>query len=149
MIKRSEKLEGYSVFISKVREIEARIAAAGGVRRLSDDDKKSAMKEAINWCIGNGILKPFLETQGSEVVNMLMNEWKLEDALVVERAEGREEGLEEGLAKGLAKGLMKGREETVSNLLAFGMKPRQIAEALKLPLETVMQYQANHNRFEY
>jgi hypothetical protein len=32
----------------------------------SDDDKKAAMKEAINWCIGNGILKPFLETQGSE-----------------------------------------------------------------------------------
>ncbi|GMO24996.1 MAG: Rpn family recombination-promoting nuclease/putative transposase [Termitinemataceae bacterium] len=132
MIKRSEKLEGYSVFISKVREIEARIA--GGVRRLSDDDKKAAMKEAINWCIGNGILKPFLETQGSEVVNMLMNEWKLEDALVVERAEGREEGRMEGREEGQA--------ETVNNLFAFGMKPRQIAEALKLPLETVMQYQA-------
>ncbi|GMO19996.1 MAG: Rpn family recombination-promoting nuclease/putative transposase [Termitinemataceae bacterium] len=154
MIKRSEKLEGYSVFIAKVREIEARIAASCGVRRLSDDDKKAAMKEAINWCIGNGILKPFLETQGSEVVNMLMNEWKLEDALVVERAEGREEGLaegwtkgraegrEEGREEGWAKGLMKGREETVSNLLAFGIEPRQIAEALKLPLETVMQYQA-------
>jgi DNA-binding CsgD family transcriptional regulator len=37
---------------------------------------------------------------------------------------------------------MKGREETVSNLLAFGIEPRQIAEALKLPLETVLQYQA-------
>ncbi|MDR0527881.1 MAG: hypothetical protein LBG79_08745 [Spirochaetaceae bacterium] len=75
-----------------------------------------------------------------------MNEWKLEDALVVERAEGLEEGLAKGREEGWAKGLMKGREEgqaeTVNNLFAFGMKPRQIAEALKLPLETVMQYQA-------
>jgi hypothetical protein len=55
---------------------------------------------------------------------MLMNEWKLEDALVVERAEGREEG----------------RVIDVNNLFAFGMTPEQISKALKLPLETVIQY---------
>jgi len=30
---------------------------------------------------------------------MLLDEWKLEDALVVEREEGREEGIEEGWEK--------------------------------------------------
>jgi predicted transposase/invertase (TIGR01784 family) len=59
---------------------------------------------------------------------MLMTEWKLEDALVVEREEGREEGREED------------REETVKNLLKFGMNPEQISRALKLPLDTVRQY---------
>jgi predicted transposase YdaD len=39
---------------------------------------------------------------------MLMNEWKLEDALVVEREEGREEGRAEGRAEGWAKGQVEG-----------------------------------------
>jgi hypothetical protein len=41
-------------------------------------------------------LKGFFESHGTEVVNMLMTEWKLEEALAVER----EEGLGEGTGKG-------------------------------------------------
>jgi hypothetical protein len=37
-----------------------------------------------------------------EVINMLFAEWKLEDALVVERKEGREEGREETVEEVLA-----------------------------------------------
>jgi predicted transposase YdaD len=55
---------------------------------------------------------------------MLMTEWKLEEALVVEREEGREEG----------------HEEDVKNLTAFGMSPEWIAQALKIPVETVQRY---------
>jgi hypothetical protein len=95
IIRRSEKLEGYSALIGKVREFEAAIAGGRAVQKLSDEEKEEAMTLAIRWCIANGLLKPFLESHGSEVVNMLMNEWKLEDALVVEREEGREEGREE------------------------------------------------------
>jgi predicted transposase YdaD len=86
------------------------------------------MEEAVTWCIAHGILKEFLETHGSEVVNMLLTEWNLEDALAVEREEGREKGREEGL------------EETVKNLLDFGMKPDQISRALKLPPDAVKRY---------
>jgi hypothetical protein len=46
----------------------------------------------VHWCIANNVLKGFFEKNGSEVINMLFDEWKLEDALVVEREEGREEG---------------------------------------------------------
>jgi hypothetical protein len=46
----------------------------------------------------------FFELHGSEVVNMLMTEWKLEDALVVERDEGREEGREETARNALREG---------------------------------------------
>jgi hypothetical protein len=42
------------------------------------------------------VLKGFFEKNGSEVINMLFDEWKLEDALVVEREEGIEEGIEKG-----------------------------------------------------
>jgi predicted transposase/invertase (TIGR01784 family) len=63
---------------------------------------------------------------------MLMNEWKLEEALVVEREEGREEGWERGMEQG--------REEAVKNLLAYGMNPEQVSQALQLSPDAVRQY---------
>jgi hypothetical protein len=120
IVRRCEKLGGYSAFIARVREIEAETTGGRQPRQLTEDEKKEAMKKAIAWCIANNILKSFLETHGSEVVNMLMSEWKLEDALVVEREEGR--------------------EKAVRNLLEFGMTAEQISRALKLPPETVRQY---------
>jgi predicted transposase/invertase (TIGR01784 family) len=71
-------------------------------------------------------------------MNMLFTEWNWDDALAIQREEGKEEGLE----KGLKKGLEKGKEEAVKNLLEFGMKPEQISQALKLSVDTVSQYLA-------
>jgi hypothetical protein len=105
IIRRSETLAGYSAFIAKVRECEARLAGKSKPQGLTDDEKQGAMKEAIMWCIAHNILKSFLEAHGSEVVNMLMTEWKLEDALVVEREEGREERAFEIARNALAEGL--------------------------------------------
>ena len=65
---------------------------------------------------------------------MLLEEYTVEDAMALMRKESLEEGLEEGLEKG--------RVEAVNNLLGYGMTPEQISQALKLPLETVIQYQA-------
>jgi predicted transposase YdaD len=111
------------------------------------------MGHAITWCIENNILRGFFETHGSEVVNMLMTEWKLEDALVVEREEGweegleegleqglekgRKEGLEEGLEKGLEKGLERGREEIAKAALAKGMSPEAVGEITGLDPEKI------------
>jgi predicted transposase YdaD len=128
IIRRCEKLDGYSAFVAKVRECEAEIGRSRKPH-LTKDDKKEAMKNAIEWCIIHNILKPFLEANGSEVLNMLMTQWKLKDALVVEREEGHEEGAEEK------------QWENVRNLLEYGMTPEQISQALKLPLETVRKCQ--------
>jgi hypothetical protein len=125
IIRRSEKLNGYSAFIAKVREFEAQSAGGGKPVKLSDEEKKEAMKKAVRWCIARNILKPFLETHGSEVVNMLMSEWKLEDALVVEREEGREEGREEN------------REEVAKNALREGASPEFIQKITGLAIETI------------
>jgi hypothetical protein len=48
---------------------------------------------------------------------MLFTEWNWDDALAVREEEDR--------------------EETVKNLLDFGMSPEQISRALKLPFDTV------------
>jgi hypothetical protein len=133
MVERCEKLRGYSEFIGKVREL----AGESG-------DREAAMEGAVRWCIGDGILRDFFEEHGTEVVNMQMAEWKLEDALVVEREEGREEGWEEGHEEGREEGWKergeRDREETIRNLVDFGMKAEQISRALKLPLDTIERY---------
>jgi hypothetical protein len=141
IIRRCEKLYGYSELIAKVREFEKE--PAGGLKgcKLSEEERGEAMKRAIHWCIGHNILRPCLETHGTEVVNMLMSEWKLEDALVVEREEGREEGLtegrERGLTEGLEKGLTEGRETIARNALAEGLPVDLIQKITGLDFETI------------
>ena len=69
-----------------------------------------------------------------------------------ERAEGKAEGLAEGMAKGMEKGRAEGMEkgraeeraraeseklESARQLLGMGMPAAQVAQILKLPLETV------------
>jgi hypothetical protein len=116
LIRRCKTLEGYSAFIAKVREYEEK-----------NKSREEAMKMAIKECIEGGILKEVLETHAREVFNMLITEWNWDDAKAVWQEEGREEG----------------REEAVKNLLKYGMGPEQIAEALEIPLETVITIQGH------
>jgi predicted transposase/invertase (TIGR01784 family) len=55
-------------------------------------------------------------------------------------AEWEARGLQKGLEKGLQKGREEGREEAVRRLQKYGMDPKQISEALELPLGTVFRY---------
>ena len=82
MLERSVDLAGYSFFINKLREYQLEYSL------------EEAMEKAIKYCIEHNVLKEFLEENSSEVMNMLLEEWTLEDALVVEREEALEEGRE-------------------------------------------------------
>lgn len=88
VIKRSKTLEEYAKFIAIVREFE------------ETHGKKTALEEAVKHCINKGILKEFLSTHGSEVVNMLFTEFNLDDAKRVWREEGEAVGRVEGEAVG-------------------------------------------------
>ena len=48
-VRRCEKLNGYSVFISKAREFEGALK-----------DREAAVKAAVKYCISHGVLKDFL-----------------------------------------------------------------------------------------
>ncbi|MDR0732049.1 MAG: helix-turn-helix domain-containing protein [Treponema sp.] len=48
--------------------------------------------------------------------------------------------MERGLEQGIERGLEKGRREAAKRLQKYGMKPREIAKALGLPLGTVSRY---------
>ena len=84
---RSETLRGYEIFIYLVKEYS------------KDMDRDSAIARAIDDCIRRDVLKVFLEAHSSEVRNMLLTEWNMNDALRVER----EEALVEGETKGMKK----------------------------------------------
>ena len=92
MVQKSKALEGYSIFVDKIREYRQGMP------------QKEAMREAIQFCIEHNILRQFLETNSSEVYNMLITEWNTEEAKEVWFEEGWEEGREEGLEKGREKG---------------------------------------------
>jgi predicted transposase YdaD len=64
---------------------------------------------------------------------MLMSEWKLEEALEVEREEGWEAGLERGREEGLEEGLGRGRQEGLELGLGRGLE-RGRQEGLELGL---------------
>jgi len=109
---RCRTLAEYSAFVDKVKEFEKETT-----------EREQALKLAIKHCMGHDILKEFLEKHSTEVFNMLMTEWNLDDALAVRYEEGLEIGLEqgreegwlggkeEGLEIGLEQGLEQGREE--------------------------------------
>ncbi|GBU24647.1 hypothetical protein R83H12_01281 [Fibrobacteria bacterium R8-3-H12] len=105
--KRSEKLRGYEFFVSLVREY------------LKVMDRSPAIRRAVLDCISQGVLKEFFEEHGSEVHNMLLSEWNLDDAIAVARKESRDELfelLESGVSLAEAKKMF--RSETVNRLAA-------------------------------
>ena len=85
ILKKSETLDEYSMFIDKIREYQKKIKTL-----------EKAFKSAIKYCIKNNILKDYLEAHASEVLNMLLGEWDKEEYIEVMCEEAREEGREEG-----------------------------------------------------
>ena len=89
LIEHSESLKAYSFFIQKVRDFEA-------MDTVQDEHTlERAIEKAIGYCIEHDVMTEFLETHGSEVSNLLLEEWDMDEALKDARAEGREEGREE------------------------------------------------------
>ncbi|MDR1318754.1 MAG: Rpn family recombination-promoting nuclease/putative transposase [Treponema sp.] len=115
-LRQSRTLEGYSEFIGKVREMER-----------PGEELTGAIKKAMEWCISQNILKDFFERNGSEVINMLFNEFNMEAELAAEWEAGLEKGMEEGL------------EKTARNALAEGLPMEVIRKITGLDLETISQ----------
>lgn len=79
-----------------------------------------AIAQAVKQAICDGIMRGFLREHGSEVENMLFEEWKWEEYAAAQKAEGREEG----------------RTEIVLNM-AKTLDPKAIAALTKIPLPVI------------
>ena len=126
LLQKSKHLTDYSLFIYLVNE-----------GRAAGKALEEAIREAIRYCIEHDIMSEFLRENGSEVHNMLLGEWKLEEAMEYKEQKGREEGERIGIEKGERLGEMKEREKTVRALQDV-LAPEVIAEKLQLSLEYVL-----------
>jgi hypothetical protein len=109
MANRSPVLEGYETFIAEIKE---------NLKRMG---LPSAVKAAIKSCISKNILVSYLQRNSSEVENMLLKEWKHEEALVVRY----EEGMEDGIAIG-----REDERTYIRNLLKQGLNSEDILKRL-------------------
>jgi hypothetical protein len=83
LLSRSENLAGYAEFVARVRE-----------NQKAAMPLEEAVTGAVRRCIKDGILAPFLEEHGSEVMNMLLKEWDWDLAKEVWQEEAMEKGIE-------------------------------------------------------
>ena len=112
--KRCKILASYSAFVRKVQEYEE-----------EGSGREDAIKQAIKYCIEHDILKDFLEENATEVMNMLILDWNINDALAVRYEEGIEKGIEKGI------------ESTARNALAKGLSIEEVHDITGLDIETI------------
>ena len=82
-------------------------------------------------CIEKGILADYLMRKGSEVVNMLLDEYDYETDIEVQREEAREQGREEGRKQGREEGRKAERSTLIQKKLEKGKTISQIADELE------------------
>lgn len=80
ILKKSKSLHDYSYFVKKVRDFKS-----------TGLSLEQAIKEAMDTCVAQGVMKSYLESNGSEVMNMLKTEWNMDEALRVRGEEERAE----------------------------------------------------------
>jgi hypothetical protein len=68
-VQKAETLNGYAVFVGKVRQFKAELALDRKPGSLSEEERaaieKAAMEKAVKWCITHDIIKGFLEEHGT------------------------------------------------------------------------------------
>lgn len=127
LMERCRTLSDYMKFVDKVRRSQKTLGI------------EAAVRQAVEECIAEDILKEFFQEHREEVVGMsiwefneeLYREAMREDALEDGRNEGLRQGLEQGLEQGFERGFQRKRVELVCRKLKKGKPIEQIAEELE------------------
>lgn len=86
LMEQCKTLAEYSEFVGVTREFT-----------LEKNSTETALADAVDYCIENGILADFLRKNRAEVLGMLLEEFDVKKYERTLRREGREEGREEGV----------------------------------------------------
>jgi predicted transposase/invertase (TIGR01784 family) len=92
MLKKSAILNGYSIFVNKIREYNQKLSL------------EESVKFAVKYCRENNILKEFLDKYGKEVIKMILEDVTVEDEIEARYEEGVEDGIEKTARNALAEG---------------------------------------------
>jgi len=112
LIKSCPTLEGYSVFIDKIRQTHKQ-----GI------DLKDAIQISANFCIEHNFLKDFLLKHTGEALNMILSLYdeELHNQTI----------LEKGINLGIKKGINQGRGQIILNMLQSVMPLETVAQIAK------------------
>lgn len=126
---RCEPLKEYSEFIGCIRS------------NLKTMETGEAVDSAIDYCIGNGILKDFLTNNRNEVRSMSLFEFDAEEHEKAIKQIAYEEGYDKGelvgYDKGELAGAIKGRAELILSMFNSGKTPEQISDFCGLDFDYV------------
>ena len=135
LMEQCRTLRDYSILVSKIKFYGQTMDLTGAIR------------QAIEECIAEGVLRDFLMKRRSEVVNSLLTEYDEERVLADLSREFYEDGESAGIQKGIQKGLQEGIPQGENKKLIEQIKKKlqksktaeQIADELEEPLEHILE----------
>lgn len=131
ILNRCKTLNEYSYFIYLVREAIKKFR-----NEVEEDDLISySLEKVIKECISKNILKEFLKLNGSEVVNMLSTEFKIEKAEKIWREEAFQDGIERGIERGMELEKLKRLKQQIKMLKELNINNDIIIEKISRDYE--------------
>ena len=123
-------LNDYSIYVAKEREFYGECKS-----------HERAVKQAIDYCIENDILKDFLLKERKAVYMYSLSEYNQTAHLKAVKEESFEDGKEQGIAIGEERGIAQGaKSERINTIIAMkraGKSPEEIAAIFNYSLEEV------------
>ncbi|MCQ4636238.1 Rpn family recombination-promoting nuclease/putative transposase [Anaerovorax odorimutans] len=116
VLKRCQTLREYSQFVSVIRG-----------KWKESGELEAAIKESIEACIDQGVLREFLKKNGGDIVSFLYEELSREECEAIREEDGYEKGKSEGIQKA----------RRIFKLHMEGKSPQEIARLCDERLETV------------
>ena len=110
IMEKCHRLWEYAFFVDQINQ-----------RTQAGLDMRTAVNNAVDYCIQNDILYDILNESRTEVVGMLLNEFNELRYKRLIREEAREEGIAEGIAQGIAKGTAQGLEKGIAQGMEKGI----------------------------
>ena len=107
ILERCKVLNEYSRFIYLVRK-----------NWEKTNDLEAAIKQSIDTCIKEGVLRDFLKKNGGDVMSFLYDELSREECETIREQDGYQKGLSEGIDKGIKQGIEQGIEKGIAQGIA-------------------------------
>lgn len=122
LMEKCRRLEEYAIFVARVRTYIKQ-----------DSNMKSAITQAMDECVREGVLQDILTKQRAEVLGMVLSTFNKE---LYEKAL-KEDAYAEGHEAGYAEGVRQKLREKVRIKLSKGKTTEEIADALEEDIEVV------------
>ena len=126
ILSKCETLKNYSIFVHKVR-----------TKRAQRHDRNTAIAEAIDECIREGILVDFLKKNRGEIMSFLHIQLSQEEREEIREKDGYTKGKQEGRDIGISEGTGLEKHATARRMKASGFTTDQIIQATELSKEEI------------